>query len=56
MQTINSTYGLWMVVAPAVSDEEVYEFKCSRDLLFDVDRQICDFKAKVDNCGVNVRK
>ncbi|KAF0303227.1 Basement membrane-specific heparan sulfate proteoglycan core protein [Amphibalanus amphitrite] len=36
-------------------DEEVYEFKCSRDLMFDIDRQICDFKAKVRNCGANVQ-
>ncbi|XP_045477625.1 chitin deacetylase 1 [Harmonia axyridis] len=31
---------------------EVFEFKCSTGLLFDVDRQICDFKANVDNCDV----
>lgn len=29
---------------------EVYEFKCSIGLLFDVQRQICDFK--VDNCDI----
>lgn len=34
------------------SDEEVFEFKCSSGLLFDVKRQICDFKANVDNCDV----
>lgn len=28
------------------------EFKCSQGLLFDVARQICDFKANVDNCDV----
>lgn len=31
---------------------EVFEFKCSVGLLFDVVRQICDFKANVDNCDV----
>lgn len=34
-------------------DGEVYEFKCSTGLLFDIIRQICDFKAKVDNCDIN---
>ncbi|KAK0171255.1 hypothetical protein PV328_009005 [Microctonus aethiopoides] len=33
-------------------DNEVFEFKCSEGLLFDVSRQICDFKANVDNCDV----
>lgn len=33
-------------------DNEVFEFKCSQGLLFDVSRQICDFKANVDNCDV----
>ncbi|XP_034947909.1 uncharacterized protein ChLD3 [Chelonus insularis] len=33
-------------------DNEVFEFKCSDGLLFDVSRQICDFKANVDNCDV----
>lgn len=33
---------------------EVFEFKCSLGLLFDVKRQICDFKANVDNCDVFV--
>lgn len=31
-------------------DSEVFEFKCSVGLLFDVSRQICDFKQNVDNC------
>ncbi|KAL3272983.1 hypothetical protein HHI36_014440 [Cryptolaemus montrouzieri] len=31
---------------------EVFEFRCSTGLLFDVNRQICDFKANVDNCDV----
>ncbi|KAK6628407.1 hypothetical protein RUM43_002219 [Polyplax serrata] len=35
-------------------DGEVFEFKCSFGLLFDVKRQICDFKANVDNCDVPV--
>jgi len=34
-------------------ENEVFEFKCSTGLLFDIVRQICDFKAKVDNCDVN---
>jgi len=34
-------------------DNEVFEFKCSTGLLFDIHRQICDFKAKVDNCDQN---
>ncbi|XP_071571775.1 chitin deacetylase 1 isoform X2 [Temnothorax nylanderi] len=33
-------------------DDEVFEFKCSQGLLFDVSRQICDFKTNVDNCDV----
>ncbi|KAH8263249.1 hypothetical protein KR044_006466, partial [Drosophila immigrans] len=33
-------------------DGEVFEFKCSEGLLFDVVRQICDFKANVDNCDI----
>lgn len=33
-------------------DGEVFEFKCSVGLLFDVSRQICDFKQNVDNCDV----
>lgn len=35
------------------TENEVFEFKCSTGLLFDIVRQICDFKAKVDNCDVN---
>jgi len=35
-----------------ISDNEVFEFKCSQGLLFDVSRQICDFKTNVDNCDV----
>ena len=34
------------------SDGEVFGFKCSAGLLFDVNRQICDFKLNVDNCDV----
>lgn len=30
----------------------MFEFKCSAGLLFDVNRQICDFKMNVDNCDV----
>lgn len=37
-------------------ENEVFEFKCSTGLLFDIVRQICDFKAKVDNCDVNTGK
>jgi hypothetical protein len=33
-------------------DGEVFEFKCSAGLLFDVTRQICDFKANVENCDL----
>ncbi|GLV35088.1 Chitin and LDLR binding deacetylase 3 [Carabus blaptoides fortunei] len=33
-------------------DNEVFEFRCSVGLLFDVNRQICDFKLNVDNCDV----
>ncbi|CAG5108914.1 Similar to CDA1: Chitin deacetylase 1 (Bombyx mori) [Cotesia congregata] len=33
-------------------DNEVFEFKCSEGLLFDITRQICDFKANVENCDV----
>ncbi|XP_047493237.1 chitin deacetylase 1-like [Penaeus chinensis] len=36
-------------------DGEVYEFKCSVGLLFDIDRQICDFKSKVFNCGTHIQ-
>ncbi|KAI8118034.1 hypothetical protein CVS40_10223 [Lucilia cuprina] len=31
---------------------EVFNFKCSEGLLFDVVRQICDFKQNVDNCDI----
>ncbi|TRY74589.1 hypothetical protein TCAL_01640 [Tigriopus californicus] len=31
---------------------EVYDFKCSTGLSFDINRQICDFKDKVDNCDI----
>lgn len=37
-------------------DGEVFEFKCSVGLLFDVTRQICDFKQNVDNCDVTAGK
>jgi hypothetical protein len=30
---------------------KVLEFRCSAGLWFDVDRQICDFKLKIDNCA-----
>ncbi|CAD6999373.1 unnamed protein product [Ceratitis capitata] len=33
-------------------DGDVFEFKCSEGLLFDVVRQICDFKQNVDNCDI----
>lgn len=29
---------------------KVLQFRCSAGLWFDVDRQICDFKFKIDNC------
>jgi len=35
-----------------ISDNEVFEFKCSQGLLFDISRQICDFKTNVNNCDV----
>lgn len=31
-------------------DNKVISFRCNSDLYFDVDRQICDFKLKVNNC------
>ncbi|XP_046434302.1 chitin deacetylase 1 [Neodiprion fabricii] len=37
-------------------DSDVFEFKCSHGLLFDVSRQICDFKANVDNCDVSLEE
>lgn len=36
-------------------DGDVFEFKCSVGLLFDVIRQICDFKQNVDNCDITAR-
>ncbi|KAK9882990.1 hypothetical protein WA026_001205 [Henosepilachna vigintioctopunctata] len=33
-------------------EKEVFHFHCSTGLLFDVNRQICDFKANVVNCDV----
>ncbi|KAB0794026.1 hypothetical protein PPYR_13646 [Photinus pyralis] len=33
-------------------DGDVFEFRCSDGLLFDVIRQICDFKVNVDNCDI----
>ena len=30
----------------------MYDFYCSTGLLFDIDRQICDFKSVVSNCDV----
>ena len=29
---------------------KVLQFRCSAGLWFDIDRQICDFKFKIDNC------
>lgn len=37
-------------------DGEVFEFKCTEGLLFDVNRQICDFQRNVDNCDVTAGK
>lgn len=37
-------------------EDEVFEFKCSSGLLFDVNRQICDFKLNVDNCDITAGK
>uniref|UniRef100_T1GW61 Chitin-binding type-2 domain-containing protein n=1 Tax=Megaselia scalaris TaxID=36166 RepID=T1GW61_MEGSC len=33
-------------------ENEVFEFKCSEGLLFDIIRQICDFKQNVENCDI----
>jgi len=33
-------------------EEEVFPFRCSTGLTFDIQKQICDRKAKVDNCDV----
>ncbi|XP_071451813.1 chitin deacetylase 1 [Hetaerina americana] len=33
-------------------DGEVFEFRCSTGLLFDINRQICDFKLNIDNCHI----
>ncbi|CAO1384653.1 unnamed protein product [Diamesa hyperborea] len=37
-------------------DGNVFEFKCSIGLLFDVVRQICDFKQNVDNCDTTAEE
>ncbi|XP_026462425.1 uncharacterized protein LOC113364159 [Ctenocephalides felis] len=37
-------------------DGEVFEFRCSSGLLFDVSRQICDFQANVDNCDITAEE
>lgn len=37
-------------------DDEVFEFRCSNGLLFDVNRQICDFKLNVENCDITTGK
>lgn len=37
-------------------DGEVFNFKCSDGLLFDIVRQICDFKQNVDNCDITSGK
>jgi hypothetical protein len=42
-----------LIILSLQIENEVFEFKCSTGLLFDIVRQICDFKAKVDNCDVN---
>ena len=31
---------------------KIYDFTCSTGLAFDIDRQICEFKAEVSNCDV----
>jgi len=33
-------------------EEEVFEFKCSTGLKFDIKRQICDFADTIDNCEI----
>lgn len=35
---------------------EVFEFKCSTELLFDVNRQVCDFRNNVENCDATTGK
>jgi hypothetical protein len=45
-KTSSDGHGILLVFA----DGEVFGFKCSTGLLFDVNRQICDFKLNVDNC------
>ncbi|XP_051176820.1 chitin deacetylase 1 isoform X1 [Leptopilina boulardi] len=37
-------------------DNEVFEFKCSEGLLFDISRQMCDYKSNVDNCDVPIEE
>lgn len=49
---IQRKFNLFTILLNHVSDNEVFEFKCSQGLLFDVSRQICDFKTNVDNCDV----
>jgi hypothetical protein len=46
----NFSHGCEILIS--FSDGEVFGFKCSAGLLFDVNRQICDFKLNVDNCDV----
>ena len=46
-------FPLYLIILSPQIENEVFEFKCSTGLLFDIVRQICDFKAKVDNCDVN---
>jgi hypothetical protein len=36
-----------------LSDGDVFEFKCSTGLFFDIQRQICDFKTNVHNCEMD---
>lgn len=35
---------------------EVFDFECSTGLTFDINRQICDFKANVGNCDVTAEE
>lgn len=52
---LKTTQFLPLQLSLPFTDGEVYEFKCSVGLLFDIDRQICDFKSKVFNCGTHIR-
>lgn len=37
-------------------EEEVFEFRCSPGLLFDVNRQLCDKAQNVHNCELTTGK